>query len=199
MVKHPPLDRFAMLFEYLRPFVNEVVIVDTGSTEQTIETMQSWGTQSVPVRIIHEPFVNFADTRNKGLEQHRYLWTLGLDPDELPSAYMMSHIVWASSAEGMRSHEYALGWQYFTTNYWGGVLGPETDYHWHCRLWKTEHGRLYRPIHELVLLAGKEETETRGTSLMPQAPRAAYLIHSKGAKEINESDELYRSMGSPSK
>lgn len=187
MVKHPPLERMAMLVSYLSTLANEFVVVDTGSTEHELEVMAGWP----KVRIIHEEFEDFSTTRNKGLAQHQFEWTLGVDPDELPSPIMMQHIAWALTD----SPPETLGWLYWTINFWGGVKGPEMHYHWHARLWRTESGRLYRPVHELVELDGKGEHLTRGTPILPMAPRMAYLIHSKAEEEIAKADDLYARLG----
>jgi hypothetical protein len=198
MVLNPPIDRLALLVEYLRPYVNEFVIVDTGSSHEDIETMASWSTEAAPVRIFCEPFVNFSETRNKGIERHEYEWTLHLDPDELPNALMLSHIVWATK-DGAEQFPQAQGWLYWTVNFWGGRLGVEKEYHWHTRLFKTEGGQFYKPVHEQVRLYGKEESETRNTSFLPKAPKAAYLIHSKPGDVIERDDALYAALGEVSK
>lgn len=190
MVHNPPLDRMAMLVEYLSAQANEVVVVDTGSPEVVIDIMASWP----KVRVIHEQFVDFSTTRNKGLERHQYEWTLVIDPDEIPTAVMMQHIAWVVT-EGGHQFPDTLGYLYWTKNYWGGVRGPEMEYHWHARLWRTERGRFYRPVHELVSLDGMPESETRGTQVLPKAPRMAYLIHSKPEDEIAKADDLYARLG----
>lgn len=187
MVRNPPIDRMAMLVDYLSTIANEFVVVDTGSPDVIQDIMRSWP----KVRVVNEEFVDFSTTRNKGLEQHTYSWTLGIDPDELPSPIMMQHIAWAITD----SPPETLGWLYWTVNYWGGVKGPEMHYHWHARLWRTESGRLYRPVHELLALDGRGEEETRGTPVLPKAPRMAYLIHSKPEDEIAKADDLYARLG----
>lgn len=196
MVKDPPLDRFAALVAYLRPLVNEFVIVDTGSSDADKAVMASWtGPEKVPVTILEETFENFSATRNKGLATHKHEWTLGLDPDELPSLAMMEHVRWACSPDGMKHNPRARGWVFWTYNWWSGVLGQEMPYHWHTRLWKTEGSFLYRPIHELVNVQGEEELKIRGSDKLPLAPKNAYLIHSKGPEDIAKADELYGRMG----
>lgn len=196
MVKNPPLARFAALVMFLYPLVDEIVIVDTGSSPEDVALMRAWnynGDQKVIV--IEEPFVNFAVTRNVGLRTHRYEWTLGLDPDELPSFSMMKHILHAVSAEGMNEFPRAAGWCYWTYNWWHGTLGPEMDYHRHTRLWKTKGSYLERPVHELVVVAGKKELSVRNTTYLPFAPKDAYLIHSKDGEAMTEADELYKTLG----
>lgn len=193
MVKNPPLDRMALLVRYLYIIADEFVVVDTGSPDEVKSIIASWDR----VRVIEEEFVNFSATRNKGLEQHQHEWTLGIDPDELPSVGMYSHMNAVIKNEVARPS--ALGWLYWTYNYWGGILGPEKPYHWHIRLWRTEAGRLYRPVHELVMLNGRKESQTRGTNIAPLAPKEAYLIHSKAQEELAKADELYASLGSVSR
>lgn len=192
MVKDPPLDRMAMLVDFLQPIADEFVIVDTGSSNADLDTMTSWK----KVVILREFFEDFSTTRNKGLALHQYEWTLGIDPDEMPSVAMYDFI--KSAVEGKRSQS-ALGWLFWTRNFWGGVKGPEEEYHWHCRLWKSEAGRLYKPVHEQVRLNGQEEATTRETAILPKAPRDAFLIHSKAATEIERADALYRQMGEQSR
>ncbi len=190
MVLDPPVDRMAMLVEYLSTIADEVVVVDTGSGHQTLETIS----ELPKVRVVERPFVDFSTTRNQGLDQHQHEWTLGIDPDELPSPIMMQHLSWVVK-EGGTAYPDAKGYLYWTKNYWAGRRGPEMEYHWHARLWRTASGRLYRPIHELLELDGLPETKTRGTPILPKAPRMAYLIHAKSDDEIAKADELYDRLG----
>lgn len=200
MVKDPPIDRMAMLVMYLSPYVDEFVIIDTGSSPETIAKMEGWNRPEFPpVLVYHEDFVDFATTRNKGLMRHKHEWTVGFDPDELPSLQMLAHIAAAASEKGKLLAPEAVGWLYWTMNYWDGVLGPAMEYHWHTRLWKTRGSFLYRPIHELVCVAGLPESNIRDSIQLPKAPVEAYLIHSKAADEIEKADNLYRQMGEVSK
>lgn len=200
MVLHPPIDRLAALVLYLLPHVSEIIIIDTGSTDETVSIMRSWNFNgTAPVHVFSEVFEDFSTTRNKGLIRHQYEWTLGIDPDEWPSLDMLHHIKYAVSSDGMRENPEANGWVYWTFNFWGGILGPEMDYHWHTRLWKTKGSFLYRPIHELVNVCGRPELDIRGSSLLPFAPKQSYLIHSKGSEDIEKADKLYARMGEVSR
>jgi len=200
MVKDPPLDRTTALVAYLLPHVSEVVIIDTGSSDVVLSAMNSWNyPNTAPVRVFSETFVDFATTRNLGLLRHEYEWTLGLDPDELPSYEMMQHIKRVTSPEGMAEFPAAKGWVFWTYNWWEGALGPEMDYHWHTRLWKTKNSYLERPVHELVVVGNEPELQIRRSTSLPYAPKQAYLIHSKSADEIRKADEMYHQMGEVSR
>ena len=56
------------LFESVQGFVSEYCIVDTGSTDDTIDVLRS---MDMPGVILEEPFVNFATTRNYMIDQCR--------------------------------------------------------------------------------------------------------------------------------
>ena len=199
LVRNPPMDRFAALVEYLRIVATEVVIVDTGSSPEDVAIMRSWSDRfEHGVKVIEAEWENdFAKARNIGLEACTQEWTLVVDPDEIPSVGMVSHIAAVLRNEVARPS--AKGWLYWTVNYWGGQKGPEKPYHWHTRLFRTGHGKFYRKVHELVALDGAPERTTRGTAILPNAPPLAYLIHSKAADKIAEDDALYERLGKKSR
>jgi hypothetical protein len=188
LVRDPPLDRMALLVDYLEPVVSEHVIVDTGSDERSIAVMESWGTTVLR----REWRDDFGWARNQALPLSTD-WTLIVDPDELPSLGMMEHLRTLDLAPPE-----TLAYLYWTRNYWTGELGPAMEMHWHVRAFRSQVGRFYRPIHELVeLRVGNRwmaEGVTRDTVVCPKAPKSAYLIHSKGDKAIARSDAQYAAM-----
>lgn len=60
--------------------VDDIVVLDSGSTDKTVEIAQAAG-----ARIIVNPFRDFAQQRNDGLRlgQFKHAWVLHLDADEL--------------------------------------------------------------------------------------------------------------------
>ena len=71
------------------------------------------------------------------------------------------------------------GYLFFTQNYFDGRQAEEWEEHWHCRLFRREGCIWYKPVHEQVMIDGMPEDRTRGTPLLPKAPRGAFLIHSR--------------------
>jgi tetratricopeptide (TPR) repeat protein len=62
----------------VRPFVQEIVIADTGSTDRSIEIARSFG-----ARVIEVPWEDdFSKARNASLAEVRSDWVLSLDADE---------------------------------------------------------------------------------------------------------------------
>jgi hypothetical protein len=192
MVLDPPIDRLAEKVAILKPFVNEIVIVDTGSSREDVEIMRSWNYKGeAPVIVVHEEFRGFGPTRTAGMARHRYEWTWVQDPDELPTVAALHHMRNAVD----NPDRSAVGYLYLSLNWWAGRLGPQMEYHWHARLWKTKGSWMDRNLHELAVIGGKHERTLRGKPLLPKAPREAFVIHSKGAADIAKSDALYSKMG----
>lgn len=196
LVLDPPLDRLAALVELVRPVVSQtVIVVDDRTCPDVVGVIAGLGVTLVPFAWIDD----FAAARNAALEYATGDWILHLDPDELPSRGMLDFIaaVDAIPARNGLAHEgrwnaEALGYLVWTRNWYGGVRGPETEPDWHCRLFRRDVGRWYKPVHEQVELAGLPESMTRGGPLLPKAPAGAYLIHSKPGARIEPDAALYR-------
>lgn len=189
IIKDEPIDRLAGLVDFLLPVVEDFVFIDTGSRDFEIDAplWRSWGVKVGQFEWCDD----FATARNATLPLVNTDWVLHLDADERPSLDMIDHLNWVKKD---KYDQRTLGWQYFTRNYWAGERGVEVPEHWHCRLFKNGHGHWYRPLHELVMLDGREESKTRDTFLMPKAPKEAYIIHSKPRDKVASSEALYERM-----
>lgn len=70
--------------ESAKPVADEIVVVDTGSTDRTVEIALEFG-----AKVIHHPWNDdFAEARNVGLGHATGRWVLMLDADEAISAEM---------------------------------------------------------------------------------------------------------------
>lgn len=199
LVKDPPLDRLSMLVDYLRPVVTQFAFaIDDRTEAETVSRIADWeGSVVVPFRWVDD----FSAGRNASLALCTGDWTLIVDPDELPSAAMLDFVAlvdrseWSDVSWQGYSYPAPRGYLFFTRNFEDGAQGPEWEEHWHCRLFRTARASWYRPVHELVALDGMAESTIRGTALLPKAPRAAYLIHSKLSAAAPASTELYVAIG----
>jgi len=183
LVKDPPLDRLALLIEWLRPICSEtVIVVDDRTAPEACDVMAAWaGVQLVPFAWCDD----FAEARNAALPHCHGDWVLHLDPDEMPTAAMLDFIRTVDATpqadvdwQGSR-YMAPRGYLFFTKNFYDGVQGAEYEEHWHCRLFQRRTGRWYKPVHEQVMLEAMPESHTRGTPLLPKAPLGAYLINSR--------------------
>ena len=195
LVKDPPIDRMAALLDLVSPIVGQtVVVVDDRTRDSDVRLIESWGAQAVPWSWND----NFSDARNAALPFAKGDWILHLDPDEVPTLAAMEFIravdagIWTQGTlhEGSFYPE-AQGYLFWFRNYWGGERGEEREYHWHCRLFRRALGSWYKPVHEQVALDSRLESQTRGTPLLPKAPKGAYVIHSKPAEALAAADTQY--------
>lgn len=192
LVREPPIERLVALIDYMSALASEFVIVDTGSSPETIQAMVAmnkapWGLPKVLI-IQREWRDDFSWARNEGLDKVTRKWTLVLDPDELPSFKMMEHIRSEISRDDNLIPD---AWLHWTKDYYAGREDPYAEYQWHIRLFRTGVGRFYRPLDELISLGGLREDETRNTHRVPKAPKESYLIHSKGREDVDRSKTTY--------
>ena len=198
LVREPPIERMVALMDYMSVIASEFVIVDTGSPIEELQKLAllnkaPWNLPKV--LILQRPWRDdFAWARNEGLNAVTRKWTLVLDPDELPNMRMMQHVASVVERSNGADRGNEAGWLHLSVNYTGGIRDPFQEFHWHVRLFESVRGRFYRPLDELVSLDGRPETDTRNTTLLPKAPRDAYLIHSKDSISAERSRETYERM-----
>lgn len=196
LVKDPPLDRLALLVEFLRPVVTDyVIVVDDRTTVEAVDVMSAWrGVTLVPFRWVDD----FSEARNAALPHASGDWILHLDPDELPTVAMVEFIRAVDSVRQVdvpwqgAIYRAPRGYLFFTRNYFDGIQGAEYEEHWHCRLFRRDAGYWYKRVHEQVNLLGAPEDVTRGTPILPKAPLGAFLIHSRMEDRVK--DEQYAAM-----
>jgi len=76
------------LLDKVIPWVDELVVVDTGSEDSTPEIVESYGGN-----LIHKPLTDsFSTVRNLGLESATGDWILMLDADEEPTKALLDYI-----------------------------------------------------------------------------------------------------------
>lgn len=99
--------RLGRCLESIKGLVHEIIIVDTGSTDESINIARSYG-----ARVMSSPWCDdFAYSRNVGLKAATKNWILILDPDELISksdhAAIRDHTL----------HSEIVAWRMDTRNY----------------------------------------------------------------------------------
>jgi len=128
-------------------FADEIVVVDTGSTDRTLELARNFTD-----RIFTVDWRGFGKTKNFALEQARGDWVLSLDTDERVPGALKDEIMAVVRADGPLA-----GYRIPRKNYVGGRwiknLGWHPDYT--LRLFRRGLGRFReREVHEEVEVAG---------------------------------------------
>ena len=88
--------------QVLKPYLSEVVIIDGGSVDDTVDIIEEWR-QRLPIVLLHHVFDAPGTQKNRGLERCTGKWVLGVDADMtftknlgdlLASGHFDSHEVW---------------------------------------------------------------------------------------------------------
>ncbi|WP_433963725.1 glycosyltransferase family 2 protein [Tunturiibacter gelidiferens] len=140
-------------------FADEVVVVDSGSTDRTLEVAKSFGAKTFT-----EPWKGFAKQKNSAIEKCVGTWVLSLDADEELTVELQKEIgrmLEADSQDGTQINGYRLRLRHVFLGRWmrhGGYY-PDLKLRLFRRL--TDSGAACftdRPVHESVQIAGGVET-----------------------------------------
>jgi glycosyltransferase involved in cell wall biosynthesis len=128
--------------ESLRGMADEIVVVDSGSTDRTIEVARGAG-----ARVEIRPFTNFAEQKNFAASLATHNWVLSLDADEALSPELKSALLeWKKCMPGSSGYKLAR-----RTYYLGGWIrhsGWYPDYA--IRLYRRDRAGFAGALHETV-------------------------------------------------
>ena len=74
-------DVFGQSLESIKSIADEIVVIDSGSTDSTVQIAESAG-----AHVYHRPLKNWGEQRNWGLEKCQHPWILVVDCDEVCTA-----------------------------------------------------------------------------------------------------------------
>jgi glycosyltransferase involved in cell wall biosynthesis len=140
-------------------FADEVVVVDSGSTDRTVEIAKSFG-----AKVFSEEWKGFALQKNSAIDQCGGTWMLSLDADEELTSELQAEIrnMLEGDAQIMPPVDgYRLRLRHVFLGRWMRYGGYYPDMK--LRLFRrvTSSGAAHftdRPVHESVQVAGRVET-----------------------------------------
>jgi glycosyltransferase involved in cell wall biosynthesis len=125
---------------------DEIVLVDSGSTDRTCEIARSFG-----ARVYSRKLEGLADQKNFAASFSSNDWLLSIDCDEELSPELRASILaWKQQTPGKNGYDFAL-----MTNYLGGWIkhsGWYPDYK--LRLYRRDKGKFVSALHEGVQIEG---------------------------------------------
>jgi glycosyltransferase involved in cell wall biosynthesis len=128
-------------------FADEIVVVDTGSADRTVELARSYTD-----RVLTASWEGFGRTKNFALDQARGDWVFSLDTDERVPPALKDEILAVVAADGPLDG-YRVPRQNYFCGRWIRRLGWYPDYT--LRLFRRGQGRFRdREVHEEVVVAG---------------------------------------------
>jgi glycosyltransferase involved in cell wall biosynthesis len=141
-------------------FADEIVVVDSGSTDETVGIAKSFG-----AKVFVEPWKGFARQKNSAIDRCTGTWVLSLDADEELTAELqreISEMLVADEATVPQVDGYRLRLRHVFLGRWmrrGGYY-PDFKLRLFRRLKADETGRYFsdRVVHESVAVEGRVET-----------------------------------------
>jgi len=129
----------AACLDALRPFVDEIVVYDTGSTDDTVAIARAHG-----ARVVEGYWDNhFGDARNRALAECTSDWILAVDADEVVTGDPVELRAFIA-----REKSDLVGTTIVNTTWSGGVSGRE---HLAARLFRRARGTWAGAVHEQVV------------------------------------------------
>ena len=133
--------------EAVQDIASEIIIVDSGSTDKTIEIARSYG-----AKVFVEEWKGFRDQKNSALEKCTQEWILFLDCDEVVSKELKKSII--NAVKNPFADGYMINRK---TVYLGKLLNHAWQPDWNLRLVKKSSNPRWEggEIHEFLVIDGK--------------------------------------------
>ncbi len=140
----------------MQPIVDEVLVVDSFSTDRTVEIAESLG-----ARVLKHPFKGHIQQKNYAMQQAAYDYILSLDADERVSETMLASIA------SVKKHWQADGYRFNRLN---NYCGKWLKHSWYpdakVRLWNRTKGEWGgENPHDKVLVQSGSITQLKGDIL----------------------------------
>ncbi len=141
----------ARCIESLKTIADEVLIVDSGSTDKTIEIAEN-----LDAKVIRTEWQGYSATKNYGNEQAAFNYILSIDADEMVSNQLTKSII-AVKLNLTAGTSFSFN---RLTNYCGSWIKhcgwyPDTK----MRLWNREDGKWEGDIHEQIVFKSSVHIE----------------------------------------
>jgi glycosyltransferase involved in cell wall biosynthesis len=160
------------LLSHLRPWVDEMIVVDTGSADSTRNIARALGA-TVFTSSVDE---GYCVARNVGIEEAACEWILWVDADEWPTVGLLRWLWVFAKHPSAAQYDTVLVWRENRID--GELIDYDGhEYEQHIRLFRS-HLRVVGILHEQVF------SENGFTA---EAPRTLLLLHHKtGARQARQ-------------
>lgn len=142
----------------------EIIIVDSGSTDGTVATVQRYIDAGWPIRFMHEDWRGYAGQKQFALEQCTEPWCLSIDSDE-----RLDEALQAALPELLQASEETVGWRVARRPHLIGFgYTPEWVRERHnLRIIRNQKGAfdLAQRVHEGIVPDGKVQNSKAGSLL----------------------------------
>jgi glycosyltransferase involved in cell wall biosynthesis len=140
-------DRLGATLRAIGGLSDDVIVVDSGSTDGTVELARSLG-----ARVIHNPWTGYGPQKRFGEDQCRHDWVLNLDADEVMPPELVAEI---RDVFAQGRHRAADGFLIRFAEVFPGEARPHpwAYSHAYIRLYRRSRGRFAAsPVHDAVAM-----------------------------------------------
>jgi len=138
----------------------EIVVVDSGSTDRTLQILETLQSEGLPLRILQEPWRGYAGQKQFALEQCSEAWCLSIDSDERISLHL------AADLPRLIASPEVTAWRITRYPYLDGYgyVPPQAKERFNARLFRNGKARfiLTERVHEGVKVEGRVEKAHKG-------------------------------------
>ncbi|KAA5602317.1 glycosyltransferase family 2 protein [Blastochloris sulfoviridis] len=140
-------DRLGRTLQAVQGLTDDIVLVDSGSTDDTIEIAASFG-----ARVVHNPWPGYGPQKRFAESLCRHRWVLNIDADEVMPPDLVAELraLFADGEPPCDAFEIAIAEVFpveTAPHPWAYSLAP-------VRLYRTDRGRYSdSPVHDRVVLA----------------------------------------------
>ncbi len=159
-------------------FCSEIVVVDSGSTDGTLETVERYKADGFPIRLLHQDWLGFGPQKQFALDQATRPWLLVVDADEQVDDDLKQAIAAAVAADDPHVSAWYIRRRDWLAGY--GFAHRWVAHNRMLRLMRAGKARVDqdKTVHESFLVDGATATIRRGL-----------LLH---RREMNIEDDLAR-------
>lgn len=158
-------------------FCAEIIVVDSGSTDETLSILESLRQEGLPLRILQEPWRGFGAQKQFALDQCTQDWCLSIDSDERVSDALKE------AMPGLLAQTSVSGWKITRYDYLNGYgyVPPSSHERYHNRLFQRGSGKFNTTdlVHEGIHIDGTIKKAIRG-GLLHFSP---IMLHDQMLKE----------------
>jgi glycosyltransferase involved in cell wall biosynthesis len=130
-------------------WANEILVVDSFSTDQTIKIAEKYGS-----RVIQHEYINSAEQKNWAIPQCAHKWVLQIDADERLELALQTEIQEILKAPPQDVDGYRINFKHHLFGKWVRYAGLYPEYH--LRLFRRDHGRFQdKEVDAHVVVPGK--------------------------------------------
>ena len=179
-------DRIGRAIASVRDLVEDILVVDSGSTDDTVAIAQKLG-----ARVVHNPWVGFGPQKRFAEDEARHDWILNLDADEWLSDELRSEIEAAFAAPPAATRAFRIRTRLVYPD--AASPAPLADSHNYIRLYNRKVTRFRNSLTHDEVLSTDDVVQMRGEILHRSFRSVAHTMR----KMLDYAELQHKENGAP--